>query len=70
MEFSRHHQAQPGDDGDAEAMWFDDYYIRALEYGRPSTGGQGLGIDRLVMLLTDFASIRDMLLFLYMRRES
>ena len=63
------HQVAQKSAGDDEAMFYDDDYIRALEYGLPPTAGQGIGIDRLVMFFAEQESIRDVILFPAMRPE-
>jgi lysyl-tRNA synthetase class 2 len=62
-------QARQGESGDDEAMGIDDDYVRALEYGLPPTGGLGIGIDRLLMLLADVQTVRDVILFPTLRPE-
>ena len=63
-------QAKLAEKGDDEAMWIDQDFLRALEYGMPPTSGMGIGIDRLVMMMTNQTSIQEVLFFPQMRPES
>ena len=63
-------QVRQRDEGNSEAHIMDAEYVEALEYGMPPTAGEGIGIDRLVMLLTDSASIREVILFPHMKKNS
>jgi Lysyl-tRNA synthetase (class II) len=63
-------QVAQKDSGDQEAMFYDEDYVRALEYGLPPTAGEGIGIDRLVMFFAEQESIRDVILFPAMRPEA
>ena len=62
-------QSRAKDAGDEEAMFYDADYIKALEYGLPPTAGEGIGINRLVMLFTNSPAIRDVILFPQLRKE-